>query len=150
MERLINMQSSLAETAERFEQPDAERLDVYLPGERLTDAAKIILDAGGWHLSAITGLDLPQSEIYEGGTELLYHFCSGPFVVTLRIRVTYGEPEAPTICGLIPSATLYEREAMEMFGVIFDGTPARDRLLLPDDWPDGVYPMRKSFTKLDQ
>ena len=150
MERLINMQSSLAETAERFEQPDAERLDVYLPGERLTDAAKIILDAGGWHLSAITGLDLPQSEIYEGGTELLYHFCSGPFVVTLRIRVTYGEPEAPTICGLIPSATLYEREAMEMFGVIFDGTPDRDRLLLPDDWPDGVYPMRKSFKKLDQ
>lgn len=150
MERLTNMQSRLAEIAERFEQPDPERVDVYLPAERVADATQTFLEAGGWHLSAITGLDLPQTEDYEGGTELLYHFCSGPFVVTLRIRVTYGEPVAPTICGLIPSATLYEREAMEMFGVIFDGTPDRARLLLSDDWPDGVYPMRKSFTKLDQ
>jgi Ni,Fe-hydrogenase III component G len=151
MEVLDHMQVKLVSMAERVENPDPERMDVYLSNPfQLSDAAKRILDDGGWHLSAITGMDLPQSESYEGGTELLYHFCKGPFVVTLRIRVTYGDPVAPTVCDLIPSATLYEREAMEMFGVIFDGTPDRARLLLPDDWPDGVYPMRKSFKQLDQ
>ncbi len=33
-----------------------------------------------------------------------------------------------------------------MFGITVEGTPVTDKLLLPDDWPDGVYPLRKSFT----
>jgi ech hydrogenase subunit E len=32
---------------------------------------------------------------------------------------------------------------MEMFGVVVEGTPNTNRLFLPDDWPDGVYPLRK-------
>lgn len=151
MEVLDHMQVKLVSMAERVENPDPQRMDVYLSNPfQLPEAVKRILEDGGWHLSAITGMDLPQTDEFEGGTELLYHFCKGPIVVTLRIRVTYGDPVAPTVCDQIPSATLYEREAMEMFGVSFEGTPNRARLLLPDDWPDGVYPMRKSFKKLDQ
>ena len=52
----------------------------------------------------------------------------------------------PTICDIIPSATLYERELMELFGVTVEGTPDPARLVLPDEWPEGVYPLRKSFT----
>jgi Ni,Fe-hydrogenase III component G len=43
-------------------------------------------------------------------------------------------------------ATLYERELIEMFGITIEGTPNTDKLLLPDDWPAGVYPLRKEFT----
>ncbi|NMC80497.1 MAG: hydrogenase large subunit, partial [Chloroflexi bacterium] len=50
---------------------------------------------------------------------------------------------------LIPSATLYERELMEMMGVQLVGTPSSDRLLLPDEWPENVFPLRKSFTGLN-
>ena len=32
-----------------------------------------------------------------------------------------------------------------MFGMTITGTPNTEKLLLPDDWPDGVYPLRKSF-----
>ena len=52
------------------------------------------------------------------------------------------------ICPIIPSATLYERELQEMFGIMVEGTPETERLLLPDDWPDGVYPLRKAFKGL--
>jgi Ni,Fe-hydrogenase III component G len=38
---------------------------------------------------------------------------------------------------------------MELFGVEIVGTPDTDRLVLPDDWPHGVYPLRKSFTGFD-
>ena len=34
-------------------------------------------------------------------------------------------------------------------GFVIEGTPVPDRLVLPDDWPDGVYPLRKSFTGLE-
>lgn len=143
-------QSLLTPLAQRFETPEEGRLDVYLPGpDRLVEAVSLIFNSGGWHLAAITGMDVPQTAESEGETEILYTFCQYAAAVTLRVRVTYGEPEVPTICGIIPSATLYERELIEMFGVIVVDTPSRDRLLLPDDWPDWVYPMRKSFTGLE-
>ena len=147
---LESAQTLLAPLAERFEKPEEDRLDAYLPDpSRVVEAVQSIVDAGSWHLSAITGLDIPQTDSSEGNIELLYHFCQRAAVVTLRIRVPYGLPESPSICDVIPSATLYERELIEMFGVILEGTPVHDRLLLPDDWPDGVYPLRKSFKGLE-
>ncbi len=146
---LQSAQALLLPWTERVQSPEAERLDVYMPADRIVEAVQAIVDAGGWHLSAMTGLDIPQSATSEGAIEILYHFCQGPAIVTLRIQVPYGLPEAPSICGVIPAATLYEREMIEMFGVILDGTPVRARLLLPDDWPDWVYPLRKSFTGLE-
>jgi Ni,Fe-hydrogenase III component G len=62
--------------------------------------------------------------------------------------VPYHDPRLPSICPLIPSATLYERELIEMFGFVIEDTPDPARLLLPDDWPDGVYPLRKAFEGL--
>ncbi len=37
---------------------------------------------------------------------------------------------------------------MDMFGFEFAGTPNTDRLLLSEDWPAGVFPLRKDFTGL--
>jgi Ni,Fe-hydrogenase III component G len=142
-------QTLLAPWTERVETPEEERVDVYLLAEKIIEAVQAMVDAGGWHLSAITGLDIPQSETSEGAIEILYQFCQAAAVVTLRIQVPYGLPEAPSICSVIPAATLYERELIEMFGVILDGTPSRARLLLSDDWPDWVYPLRKSFKGLE-
>jgi NADH:ubiquinone oxidoreductase subunit C len=146
---LHNAQVLLAAYTDKVETPEENRIDIYLAPEKLVEAVQVIIAAGGWHLSAITGLDIPQSAASEGEIELLYHFCQRAAVVTLRVRVLYGLPEAPTICGIIPSANIYEREVVEMLGVIITGTPIRRKILLPDDWPDSVYPLRKSFTGLD-
>lgn len=148
-EILTTTQTELALCADTFNQPEIDRLDVYLDAGRLLTAVKILLDQG-FYLSAITGLDIPPAEDREGQIEVLYHFCKKAAIVTPRISVPYSAPVAPTLCGLIPSATLYERELIEMFGVHVDGTPSTARLLLPDDWPDGVYPLRKSFTGLEK
>ncbi len=148
-ELIQSAQTLLLPWTERVETPESGRVDVYLAAEKIVEAVQAIFDAGGWHLAAMTGLDIPQSATSEGAIEILYQFCQAAVVVTLRIQVPYGLPEAPSICGVIPSATLYEREMIEMFGVILDGTPVRARLLLSDDWPDWVYPLRKSFTGLE-
>ncbi|MEO2151589.1 MAG: NADH-quinone oxidoreductase subunit C, partial [Thermococcus sp.] len=41
-----------------------------------------------------------------------------------------------------PIATQYEREAAEMVGIVFEGIPDKRRLFLPDDFPEGIYPLR--------
>lgn len=51
----------------------------------------------------------------------------------------------PSITPVIKGANWAEREAMDMIGIRFEDHPQPERLILPDDWPEGVYPLRKDF-----
>lgn len=141
--------------------PEVNRLDIRIAASDLPACTQALLEAKWGYLAAITGLDLGLVETAdddevsysawpEGHYEVLYHFCEGEVVVTLRIELNYDHPQVPTLCDLIPSATLYERELIEMLGVDVVGTPNRDHLLLSDDWPYGIYPLRKAFTGLHE
>ena len=126
------------------------RLDTIVEVKNLKSTVKALVDAHWGYLMAITGLDHPATEEQsEGVLETIYLFANEAAIAGLRVAVPYSQAVVPTICDLIPSATLYERELMELFGIIVEGTPVTDRLVLSDDWPEGVYPMRKSFTGLD-
>ncbi|MGB9800593.1 MAG: NADH-quinone oxidoreductase subunit C [Thermanaerothrix sp.] len=132
--------------------PQPNRLDVVIGREDLLAVVEALKNARWGYLSAITGMDRPatstpeSAEQQEGAIEVLYHFCERNNVLTLRVSVPYGDASLPSICNILPSATLFERELSEMFGVNIMGTPDPSRLLLPDNWPNGVYPLRKSFT----
>ena len=131
--------------------PIPRRIDVRILPEDLVTAVKALQDAGWGYLVAITGMDhpAPLSEAGvpegEGSLEVLYSFGNGAVCLFLRVSVPYSAARVPTLCGLIPSATLYERELMELYGVEVVGTPDTRRLIVADDWPEGIYPMRKSY-----
>ncbi len=146
-------ESILQPIAERLARPTTDRMDAAIAAARLPAAVQALKRARFGYLSAVTGLDHPPSAATardaapsEGRVEVLYHFCEGAAIVTLRVVVPYNAARVPSICHLIPSATLYERELGEMFGVIMEGASVAHHLLLPDAWPEGVYPLRKSFT----
>ena len=52
-------------------------------------------------------------------------------------------PHVPSIVSVYPHVDFQEREAWDMFGVIFDGHPALTRILMPDDWVG--HPQRKDY-----
>lgn len=122
--------------------PEPERLDVVIDATDLHEAVAGLVSINWGYLATITGVDLGEEE---GQIELLYHFCSGAAVVTLRVRIPRGNAFIPSIYDLIPSVSFYERELIEMLGVTVANTPNTDRLFLPDDWPEGIYPLRKDF-----
>ena len=134
--------SLLSSWATASSNPEPHRLDISLAPPDLIPAVRALLDKPWGYLSAITGLDLG---VEAGQIEVLYHFCSAAAVVTLRVSTPRSAASVPSICALLPSASLYERELIEMFGVTVTNTPNSDRLFLPDDWPAGVYPLRKDF-----
>lgn len=143
------VEALVAEYAQSISRPEANRVDFVVSREALLPSVQLLINAHWGYLSAVTGLDQAPAEGKEGAVEALYQFCEGAAIATLRVTIPYSDAVVPTICRLIPSASLYERELMEMFGVVCEGTPNFDRLLLSDDWPDGVYPLRKSFTGLE-
>lgn len=132
----------LGRWAEGVEAPEENRLDVVVTADNLLPAVKVLHGTEWGYLGAITGLDLGPED---GRIEVLYHFCAGGAVVTLRVPILRDSASVPSVCGLIPSASFFERELSEMFGVTVVDTPNPDRLFLPDDWPAGVYPLRKDF-----
>lgn len=122
--------------------PESFRLDAIIAPDDLPAAVQALIDARWGYLAAITGLD-PGAD--DGALEALYHFCSGAAVLTLRVRVPREQPAVPSLTAIIPSVSFYERELHEMLGIDVLGAPNLDRLFLPDNWPDGVYPLRKDF-----
>jgi Ni,Fe-hydrogenase III component G len=89
--------------------------------------------------STASGVDL------RSGIEILYHlvFDQEGIVITVRTLAAKPDPECPSITDFCPAANWLEREVYELLGVKFVGHPNLTTLLLPDDWPAGVYPLRK-------
>lgn len=80
--------------------------------------------------------------------EILYHFAYDPSGIIISVRVMLNDKDNPridTVTHIMRAAWWIEREIHELFGVEFEGNEDLRKLLLPDDWPKGVYPMRKSF-----
>jgi Ni,Fe-hydrogenase III component G len=94
------------------------------------------------YLAAITGLDFG---VEAGEMEALYHFCTGLVTVTLRVKLPREGASLPSLSQIIPSAEPLERELREMFGIQISGLRNQARIYLADDWPYGVYPMRKDY-----
>lgn len=80
--------------------------------------------------------------------EILYHFCLDSAAIIVSLRAVLGDrhnPRIHTITTITRSAWWIEREIHELFGIHFEGNEDLRPLLLPEDWPKGVYPMRKSY-----
>jgi NADH-quinone oxidoreductase subunit C len=64
----------------------------------------------------------------------------------LRLRVFAPDDEFPmvdSLCGIWPAANWYEREAFDLFGIVFPGHPDLRRLLT--DYGFVGHPFRKDF-----
>ncbi len=61
----------------------------------------------------------------------------------VRTHVNDPDPKLPTMTTLWSSANWMEREAFDMFGIVFTGHPNAKRLLLPDEFAS--FPLRKDY-----
>jgi len=134
-------------------------LDVETSPETLPAAVAALWKARWGYLSAITALDngspAPAETAQAGAApaaprddslSVLYHFCRGPSVLTFRVKLPRARPFVPTLSRIVPPALLFEREVAETFGITIEGIPDRSRTFIADDWPEGIYPMRKDFS----
>jgi len=89
----------------------------------------------------LTGVDYPgRAKRFD----VVYHLLSMHNNTRIRVKAKVGEDETiPTVTGVYPCADWFEREAFDMYGIVFSGHPDLRRILT--DYGFEGYPLRKDF-----
>ncbi|HIJ07278.1 MAG: NADH dehydrogenase (Ubiquinone) 30 kDa subunit [Methanomicrobiales archaeon 53_19] len=98
------------------------------------------------HLSVISGWDVGEELRMQYIFSIYFGERHGEYMVIFTVPLTKGDLVLPTITDIMPGALFTEREKQEMFGVTITDIPDGRRLFLPEDFPEGVYPLRKDET----
>lgn len=134
--------------AEAIQQVTVDRGEItyYVRREHLLTLCRTLRDDPGLRFelcSSVSGVDY--------GTEVaqrlhsVYHLTSMTYRRRIRLEVALDVDDAhlPSVVEVYPTADGHEREAWDMFGIVYDGHPGLTRILMPDDW-DG-HPQRKDY-----
>ena len=119
----------------------SKRAYVFIDKKYIKDIIQFIFRDLGARFSIASGIDNP------GYMEILYHmaFDKNNIFVTVKTQVSKPELEVDSITNIVPGAVWIEREISELLGIKFKGHSKPERLLLADDWPEDVYPLRKDY-----
>ena len=127
---------------ENLERPSGKRAYLYVHPDHSLEINRYLYELGG-RLVTATGID---SRDY---IEVLYHysFDSMNIIVTVKTRALKPDVELDSVAQLFPGAEWIEREIHDLLGVKFKNHPRLERLILSDDWEEGVYPLRRDYKK---
>ncbi|MCX8209179.1 MAG: NADH-quinone oxidoreductase subunit C [Sulfolobales archaeon] len=139
VEALVEMVGKLGGAVE-----DVRKSEIYIrvPREAVRAVAKLLYDSGAY-LKTCAGVD-------ERGTSGFYSIYyifgldSHGVDAVLKVLVPEHDPLIPSILPEVPAADWCELEIRDLLGIELSGRLTK-RLVLPEDWPDGVYPLRKEF-----
>ena len=121
------------------------------PGS-LAQAMQTLHDHPELRFSQLTDLcGMDYSSYKDGAWEgprfaVVYHLLSIEHNARLRVRVFCADdalPMASSVTGIWPSANWFEREAFDLYGIVFDGHPDLRRILT--DYGFVGHPFRKDF-----
>ena len=149
----MNREEVLKKIREKFREDivdffdkSAKRVYIEIRPEAITKLASYIFKDLGARFNTASGVDArPHMEI-------LYHFTIEALnlLITLRVKLEKSKPEINSLVPIMEGANWIEREIHEMLGIRFLGHPDLRRLLLSDDWPEGVYPLRCDYKEWDK
>jgi len=135
----------LIETEERLGE-----LTVTLMADGMIDTLKLLRDSAGFEqMIDLCGVD--YSAYGDGAWEgkrfaVVYHLLSVAHNVRLRVRIFADDDDFPVLesaTEIWPCANWFEREAFDLFGIVFNGHPDLRRLLT--DYGFVGNPFRKDF-----
>ena len=142
----------LAEIQKRFKDDIVDYFDktekrvyIEIKPESLVKVATYVFKDLGARFNIASGVDGREE------MEILYHFTIEEInlLISLRVRLPKSKLEIDSLALVFEGANWIEREIHELLGIDFKGHPDLRRLLLSEDWPEGVYPLRRDYKEWD-
>src|SRR6476659_1303388 len=119
---------------------------VVVAKDKLLDVMRLLKDSRGFDLLVdVTCVDYLNYRDAKNRFGLAYLLANTATNERLTIRVYLDEPDltVPSMVPLWAGADWLEREAFDMFGIVFDGHPDLRRILMPDEF--AAFPLRKDY-----
>jgi NADH-quinone oxidoreductase subunit C len=120
-------------------------LTVSIDKDSIGKVAKFLCNESDFnYLSDLCGVD--RSRLDSSDTfEVVYHLYSlkKNHRVRLKVEIPASNPSIDTVTNVWKTADWHEREAYDMFGIIFEGHPNLERILTPEGFEG--YPLRKDY-----
>lgn len=91
--------------------------------------------------------DEDGTDVISGGTLSVYYHLHSTVLkhkITIKVSTSREDPKIESVYNIWRTSDWHEREAFDMFGIIFKNHPDLRRILMPDDWEAG-YPLRKDY-----
>jgi NADH-quinone oxidoreductase subunit C len=119
-----------------------DKAALHVAPEALREALTFLRGKGFEHLMSVHGVDYYPDEPRLG---VHYELLDMEKVdrISVKLRVPTDDPEVDSVVDMWPTADHQEREAYDMFGVIFRGHPDLRRILMPEDYEG--FPQRRDF-----
>ena len=143
-EELRNKLSEIKDKLTKIEEPINNRIYLYCEGQNAYAVNKFLFEEVPLRFVIATGIDSDDC------FEIVYHYSYDETgcVVNLKAFIRDREnPKIESIAPFLPGAQWIEREMHDLLGIEFKNHPDMRRLILADDWPEGVYPLRKEVKK---
>lgn len=123
-----------------------KRAYIEIKPESITRVAGYIFKDLGARFNIATGVDAREH------MEILYHFVFEDInlLISLRVKLPKSKLEIDSLAHVFEAANWIEREIHELLGINFNGHPDLRRLLLADDWPEGIHPLRCDYKEWDK
>jgi NADH-quinone oxidoreductase subunit C len=121
-----------------------DQLTIHVDATKIVEVVKHLRDDPTLRFVSIidiTAVDYPSRE---KRFEVVYHFLSPVLNTRIRLKAEADETtQVPSIIDVFPGADWFEREAYDLYGVIFTGHPDMRRILT--DYGFDGHPLRKDF-----
>ena len=143
-EELNNRLQEIEDKLTAVEQPADNRIWLTCEAENSYAVNKFLFEEVPLRFVIATGIDSDDC------FEVLYHYAYDETGCMITLKAFIRDREKPAIESItpfLPGAEWIEREIHDVLGIDFRNHPNMRRLILADDWPDGVYPMRKDVGK---
>ena len=136
-----DLKQRFAEDIVDFFDKSAKRVYIEIKPEAIVKVANYIFKDLGARFNIASGMDLREH------MEILYHFTVEEinFLISLRVKLPKSNLEIDSLATSFEAANWIEREICELLGINFKGHPDLRRLLLPDEWPQGLHPLRRDY-----
>lgn len=123
---------------------DRGELTLITRADKIVKVLKFLRDDPACHFSVlvdICGVDNPgRAKRFD----VVYHLLSMHQNQRVRVKLeTDEDTQVPSVVGVFPAANWFEREAFDLYGILFSGHPDLRRILT--DYGFTGHPLRKDF-----
>ena len=143
MQELNERLSEIKDKLTGIERKSDKRIYILCESENAYAINKFLFEDVGCRFVIATGIDSDNC------FEVLYHYSYDETGCVITIKAFIHDRQRPVIESItpfLPAAEWIEREIHDVLGIDFKNHPNLRRLILADDWPACVYPLRKDFS----